>query len=100
MKHMFKVDYQGATLLEKNFAKNMLSMVSGDVCVEEEFCLVFCTKGKAHILDKLEAKTLQNCRIEVTECSKDDFSKKDIRDFFERIEAAQERIISVLRTMG
>lgn len=38
MKNMFKVDYQGATLIEKNFIKQMLRMASGDVldCVQSQ----------------------------------------------------------------
>ncbi|HFG1789450.1 hypothetical protein [Vibrio cholerae] len=101
MKNMFKVDYQGASLLEKNFIKQMLRMASGDVleCVQEECCIVFCTGGKERILECLEAGTLQNCRIEVNECSKHDFSVTEIHDFFERMEKVQEGIKDILHNM-
>jgi hypothetical protein len=102
MKNMFKVDYQGASLEEKNFIKHMLRMASGVVleCVEEEYCLIFCNKGKVHIQQHLDAKTLQNCKITIDECNKHELNVNEINEFFERMEKAQERFKDVLRSMG
>lgn len=102
MKGMYKVDYQGLQLLQKNFTKQMLRMASGYVieCVEEECCIIFCPKGKEHIMGFLDAATIRDCPITVTECNKGDFSAKEVNDFFERIETIQDSILEILPIMG
>ncbi len=61
MKGMYKVDYQGLPLEQKNFTKQLLRMASGDVldCKKEEYCIVYCPQGKEHILNFLDTTTIQ-----------------------------------------
>lgn len=94
MKGMFKIDYHGVPVIEKNFINQLLRMASGDVleCKNEECCLVFSLKGKEHIIDYLDTPSLRTQPIKVTECDKSDFSSKEIQDFFERMEKALENL--------
>ncbi|MEZ8985691.1 hypothetical protein OAI_21500 [Vibrio cyclitrophicus FF160] len=59
--------------------------------------IVFSLKGRDHILEHLDAKTLKNSLIEVRECSRQEFAAEEIQEFFDRMEKAQERMKKVLR---
>ncbi len=94
MNGMFKIDYQGVPLIEKNLTNQLLRMSSGDVleCKNEECCLVFSLKGKEHIMEYLDTPSLRAQPIKITQCDKSDFSAKEIQDFFERMEKALENL--------
>lgn len=96
MDGMFLVRYEGASFVQEKMIKMILRSLSGDVLErsDEEYCLIFYPKGKASLEEEVASISRLCQGITIEECGQDNFHVQEVKDFFNNIKIAQNRILS------